>query len=212
VNDVDPAWSASGSSEQVITSEPTPVTHTGKCFPVCDTSNNLSFYLGQWLLDSRLLNKRLDVRIHGTTKNLYRNGAYENACGFLVLTSVPRRADASLVVKIGMNQSKLHFKANNITPQLTTECAPIVAPEAARSIASTIGQRVVIVGRDSEGKMDTLGCYGQITDCPWPLAPGYACVAVNVPGSQWLVMRYFFETSLCRSIAEPVEWSGKTVY
>src|ERR1700727_2418216 len=35
---------------------------------------------GEWLLDSRLLHKKLDVRIRGTTITLCHNARYENEC------------------------------------------------------------------------------------------------------------------------------------
>ena len=91
-------------------------------------------------MDARLLNKRIDVRIDGTDKNLYRNGQYEKACGILVLTSLPHNTNASVLVKVGPEQSRLHFRLLNLIPELTTERPPLVHSEIAWPVVSTIGE------------------------------------------------------------------------
>jgi hypothetical protein len=77
--------------------------------------------LGEWLLDTRLLNKWLDVCIQGTKRTLYHNGHYEDACRFLVLERTPSDVSTSIVVKIGFAEGCLHFPVQHIFPLTTTE-------------------------------------------------------------------------------------------
>ena len=165
---------------------------------------------GEWLLDPRLLNKRLDIRIQGTKATLWHNGRYENEGGFVVLTKPPSNVDVSVSVKLGFAQSRLFFPLRFLHPEVTTERSGFVLPEARRPVISTVGQRVVIIGADLEGKADLIGNYALIIHYP-QLAPGHTCVQIMIQGPLWGRYGFFDEKSLCRSHFEPIEWMGKTI-
>jgi hypothetical protein len=164
-------------------------------------------YVGEWLLNARLLNKRLDIRIQGTKETLVHNGRYENERGFTVLTKLPPDVNHRLLVKLGYAQSRVFFPACHIFPETTTTRPGFVV--AGRPVVSTPGERVVIVGEDGEGKLDYVGTFALITSCPWVLAPGNTLVMITTPGPFLGKHLYFNEKSLCRSHAESIEWMGQ---
>jgi hypothetical protein len=162
---------------------------------------------GEWLLDDRLLNKRLDVRIEGTTKTLFRNGRYENQSGYLVLTDKPSTLDTSVTVRIGYRESQLSFPIRFIIPETTTEREGFNSNPVGQPINSVPGERVVIIGRDAEGVTEMVGNYGFVIECIYPLLPGQACVVLS-SGALREQVRYFFVESLCRSTFKSIEWFG----
>jgi len=161
---------------------------------------------GEWLLDQRLQGKRLDVRIRGTTVQIWHNGAYEDACGILVLTKVPKSVDDSVVVKIGYNRSKIYFPLRYIFPQITTERPMFVSRNDASPVVKTIGERVLIIGNDAEGKSDYIGHHAVVIHCIWPLLGDQGCLQIVTTGPFWGTIRYFSDTSLCRSDAGELDW------
>jgi hypothetical protein len=158
-----------------------------------------------------LQKKRLDIRIRGTTDNIWHNGAYENACGFLVLTKVPKSINDSVIVKIGYNQSKIYFPLRYIFPQVTTERSMFISRSAASPIVKTIGERVVIIGKDVEGKSDYIGHHAVVIYCIWPLPPAQGCLQISTAGRNRGIIRYFSEESLCRSDDGEFDWYGTMV-
>jgi hypothetical protein len=159
-------------------------------------------HTGEWLLESRLLHKRLDVRITGTNISLWHNARYEDECGFLTLTKKVSSVNDSVVVKVGYNQSKIYFPLRHIYPEITTERPKIILRSAAIPIIRAIGEQVVVIGADLEGKLDLIGNDALVIHCIWHLAPDQACLQVLTPGPLHGHIRYFPEKSLCRSHQE----------
>jgi hypothetical protein len=170
---------------------------------------DFNVYVGEWLLDARLLNKRLDVHIRGTKETLVQNGRYENERGFTVLTKPLPDVNHRILVKLGYAQSRVFFPACHIFPETTTTRPGFVV--AGCPVVSVPGERVVIVGEDAEGKLDYVGNFALITSCRWLLAPGNALVMITTSGPFLGKYLYFNEKSLCRSHAESIEWMGQFV-
>jgi len=165
---------------------------------------------GTWLLDPRLVGKKLDVRIQGTTDPPFQGGKFEGRLGFTVLTKPPRNVTDSNIVKLGYSENRLLFQAQHLVPETTTERDVFVNREVAVSITAVAGTRVVIIGPDLEGNSSWIGHYGFIVQCPYPLEPGQACVQDLL--AQY---HYFPVTSLCRSYTEngvPINWYGEMIY
>jgi hypothetical protein len=153
--------------------------------------------LGGWLLNGKLLHKRLDVRIKGTMTTAFYNGRYENQCGYVVLESIPSSTASSVTVRVGFEQSRRSFKLFYLFPELTTENPGFVSREAAHPVVSSMGQRVVIIGPDLTGNTEFIGNHSQIIQSHYELQPTDALVLLWVHGSQ---AAYFNEKSLCRSL------------
>jgi hypothetical protein len=164
----------------------------------------LTGYLGMWLLDGRLINKKLDVRIRGTqgnscSKSFYK-GRYEGRCGFIFLDRIPDGVDGSVEVKMGVDQTRRRFQARHLFPETTTERPPHVDAEAAKPMVSVLSQiqRVVIIGPDVYGNSNAVGSYGEIVNSGYELLPGQALVMLT-SGPYIQQPWYFHERSLCRS-------------
>jgi hypothetical protein len=164
--------------------------------------------VGKWLLDDRLLNKRLDVRIRGTTRTLFHNGRYENQCGFTVLTRAPSSVNESVIVKLGYEQTKRKFQLCYLFPEMTTEVPKVVGPDAARPVVSSIGQRVVIIGPILGGPSDMVGNYALIEEST---ESNLGLARVCSSGEWHGIASYFPDTSLCRSLPEFAEWEGSLI-
>jgi hypothetical protein len=178
---------------------------------ICTKTIVDSICLGEWLLDPRLLNVRLDICIRGTKKSLVHHGRYENECGFIVLTKPLSNVNHPIPVRLGYTQSRVFFPPCHIYPETPTARPGFVEPSAGKPVVSATGERVVIIGSDGEGKLDYVGNYALIIASPWLLAPGNALVTVCTRGPFWGQSRYFNEKSLCRSYAESVDWMGKMI-
>jgi hypothetical protein len=155
--------------------------------------------LGEWLLDTRLLNKRLDVCIQGIKRTLYCNGYYEDACRFLVLEQTPSDVSTSIIVKIGFAEGRLHFPVQHIFPLTTMEQPQPsqIGLNDVKPIISSPHMWVVIIGLDLDGKADFIGCYDLIAECDLELGRVQAYIYVVVPGSIDGQYRYFHKSSLC---------------
>ena len=143
-------------------------------YSITDVTHGL--HSGTWLLDPRLVDKKLDVRIRGTTDPPFQGGRFEGRLGFTVLTKPPRNVTDSNIVKLGYSENRLLFQAQHLVPETTMERDVFVSREAAVSITSVVDMRVVIIGPDLEGSSDWIGCYGFIVKCPYHLEPDQACV------------------------------------
>ena len=154
---------------------------------------------GQWLLDARLLNKRLDIRIKGTTTTLFSNGRYEGQCGHIVLDAVPISTEAPVKIRIGFEQTKANFRPRYLIPEVTTETPQYISASTARPIVQAPGERVVIIGPDIYGNSDLVGSFGLVICTPYAFPMDQACVQVCPPGPNVGCASYFVETSLCRS-------------
>ncbi|RDB29240.1 Transcription elongation factor SPT5 [Hypsizygus marmoreus] len=174
---------------------------------------------GVWLRQFRLINRKLDVRIQGTTGiDSWQDGKYEGQEGFLVLVSMPYNIEDSIFVKIGYTESRIRFKARHIFPQTTTAVRSTLASASSSatsvSIISVPGIRVVIIGPDLTNSLDLIGNYALVVPCPYPLQPDQASVQIASPGTHWGTYAYFHVTSLCHSDVVgrgPVIWEGKVV-
>ena len=158
---------------------------------------------GEWLLDSRLLNKKLDVRINGTTDPLWRNGRYESKIGFIVLRMPLKSVDDSIPVMVGYTQGRVYFRAYHLSPETTTEQEGPTPQTAypAHPMISVLGTRVVIIGADLLGYSDYIGQYALIIHCPYPLEPGQSCVQIINGERDAGYIGYFHQKSLCRSLS-----------
>jgi hypothetical protein len=83
----------------------------------------------------------------------------------------------------------------------------LVAAKDARPVIFTEGTRVVIIGPDLNHNSEFVGHYASIVRCPF--LAGFTGVRLQGFSDQPL---YFAEKSLCRSIAEPVEWFDRTFH
>jgi hypothetical protein len=165
---------------------------------------------GSWLIDQRLLYKRLDVRIRDTIDPPFHKGRYEGHSGFTVLMKRPSDVAASNIVKMGFSENRLLFQIRHLVPETTTERPGFVTHEAAISITSAFNTRVVIIGPDLAGDTSRIGTYGYIVQCPYDLELDQACVQ-----DLWNHVAYFHKDSLCRSHSEngvPVNWYGNMIY
>ena len=123
---------------------------------------------GEWLLNPQLMNKRLDVRIYGTTNPLWRNGRYENTIGFVVLRMPVKSVNDSILVMMGYTQRQVYFHAHHLSPEITTEqkgpSLQFMVP--ANPIVSVPGTTVVIIGANLMGNSDYIGEYAIIIRSP----------------------------------------------
>ena len=153
------------------------------------------------MLDARLVDKKLDVRIKGTKVTLFHNGQYENKCGFVVMKKVPATVNDSVVVKIGFEQSQRPFLLRYLVPERTTERPGFVDVAVAKPMIQEFGERVVIIGPDLCGLSDAIGLFGTIVNAYCQLQPGDTLVMVHC-ANQPPVYLYYHEDSLCRSHVE----------
>lgn len=174
---------------------------------------------GEWLWDKRLLNKRIDIIILGTTAvqpSLY-GGRYEGHQGYTVLQSLPTPTE-SIYVRVGPLASKLRipvmylFPARTSVVQLDTRLVDLdmVTEQQELPFGQAYGLRVLIIGPDYEGELKYIGRYGVITGKNETKNLPSHTAQVLVDGGWFDVV--FRETSLCRSLAGPIEWDcGQTV-
>jgi hypothetical protein len=160
---------------------------------------HLRSFAGEWLLDARLLHKRLDVRIKGTTNSLSHLGRYENKIGYIILDAVPSSINASVTVKVGYVEARRPFPVCHLFPETTTENPPFVSTEAARPVVSMPGQRVVVIGADLNGDLHLVGSYGIVVASGYVLQPGHAAICIS-SGDFVGHGAYFEEKSICRSL------------
>jgi hypothetical protein len=161
-------------------------------------------------LDQRLLGKKLDVRIRGTTDPPFHKGRYEGHSGFTVLMKQLLDITASNIVKMGFSENRLLFQIQHLVPETTTEHSGFITQEAATSIISAFNTCVVIIGPDLGGDSSWIGVYGYIVQCHYDLEPDQACVQ-----DLWNRFAYFHKDSLCRSHSQngvPVNWYGHMIY
>jgi hypothetical protein len=110
-------------------------------------------------------------------------------------------------VKVGYTQSCVTFPLKHLFPETTTEQPPLVSAKDARPVIFTEGTRVVIIGPDRNNNSEFVGHYASIVRCPF--IAGFTGVRLHGSSDQLL---YCSQNSLCRSIAEPVEWFDRTFY
>jgi hypothetical protein len=158
--------------------------------------------LGEWLLDLRLVGKKLDVRIMGTTQTSFHKGRYENHCGFINLKEVPANVYSSTTMRIGVSETRQLFCIGYLYPQTTTDRPPFVVGNTVGPITSKIGQRVVIIGPDIQNNPELIGNYGHVIVSGYDLPIGLAFMQVSSPGNFHGKWGYFNEKSVCRSHQE----------
>ena len=157
--------------------------------------------LGEWLLDSHLVKKRLDVRIQGTTDPVWHKGHHENQVGFIYLTKPLKTTNDLVSVKVGYNQSRIYFCAYHLSLEITTEWPmPIATPtQPLTQVISTVGEQVVIIGPDMAGNLDCVGELGIVIHCPYPLELGQGCIQITRDQPHMGQISYYAESSVCRS-------------
>lgn len=163
------------------------------------------------MLNARLLNKRLDVRIAGTKKTLFHNGRYEGQFGYTVLTEVPASTSAPITVKVGFVESSVSVHPQYLYPIMTTERPGFVSAANARPVISVPQQRVVIIGPDIYGGSDGIGSYAEITMPQFPLPQDHAVIRY-LDGPFIGMGQYYKEESLCRSHPDLITWKGVAIH
>ncbi len=153
---------------------------------------------GHWLLNERLLHKKLDVRIQGTDKTQFYNGSYEGQGGFIIMKKLPAREDDSVKVALRYNRTQRAFQVRYLVPETTTELERFVSAQSAQLVVSSPGQRVVILGPDVEGQSD--GCYAHVINSGYPLVEGLAAVVIDGPSPLAGRCRYYYQNFICRSV------------
>jgi hypothetical protein len=166
-------------------------------------SQELKVVLGEWLLDPRLVNKKLDVRINGTTNPIWRKGHYENKPGFVVLRMSLKSVDDSITVTMGYTQGQVSFRAYHLSPEITMEQEGPDSRTAhpALPMISVLGTRVVIIGADVMGTSSYIGQYALIIYTPYTLGLGEVCIQITNGQRDAGFIGYFNQTSLCRSLS-----------
>lgn len=159
-------------------------------------------YPGEWLFDARLVHKKLDVRISGTTQPVWRNGRYEHRAGFIVLRMPLKSESDSITVKVGYMQSQVSFRPYHLSPEITMhqEGPGSQIVESAIPMTSVLGTRVVIIGPDVIGASNYIGQYALIIYAPYQLNHGETCIQIINGERDAGFIGYFHQTSLCRSL------------
>jgi hypothetical protein len=85
---------------------------------------------GSWLINQRLLYKRLDIRIHNTIDPPFHKGRYEGHSGFTVLMKQPSDVTVLNIVKMGFSENCLLFQIRHLVPKTTTERLGFVTHKA----------------------------------------------------------------------------------
>ena len=165
--------------------------------------SGIESYLGEWLLDPRLVNKKLDVRISGTTNPIWRKGRYKNKPGFIVLRISLKSVDDSITVMMGYTQGQVSFRAYHLSPEITMEQEGPDSRTAhpALPMISVLGTRVVIIGADVMGTSSYIGQYALIIYTPYTLGLGEVCIQITNGQRDAGFIGYFNQTSLCRSLS-----------
>ena len=156
------------------------------------------------MLEPRLVGKRLDVCIKGST---FYNGRYEGKGGFIILTSTPFDWDTSIEVRIGYEQSKRNFRACHLWPEKTMEIPQpaylekgLTEPTRAAEVIMMTGVKVIIIGADLRDDEAWIGYFGVTRTSP---LPGSACVILlQTWPPTWTVdspSAFFPPDSICHS-------------
>lgn len=176
--------------------------------------------VANWLVTygHRLLNKKLDVRVKGTTNPPWHNGRFEDQLGFMVLTHGVYSLDSPIVVKIGFLESRAALQARHVVPEVTTERPRYPSknpPPAVMDILSVPGIRVVIIGPDMNGSAAYVGNYALVQKCAYGLEPGVGLVQIGSMGEHWGEYIYVPIDSICRSGVDrgmsSIDWFGTSV-
>ncbi|KAF9455556.1 hypothetical protein BDZ94DRAFT_1363706 [Collybia nuda] len=186
--------------------------------PSIETGSSLEVTIpGEWLFDERLLMKKLDVRVQGTTSTYpsWQSGRFEGQLGWVVLTNKIRSGHTSTYVKVGFAESRALLQIQHLVPERTTE-VPTYWPTitAPTSIFSSPGTRVVVLGPDENGCTDYIGNYALVTQSPVELPNNFGLVQIASPGPNFGKYIYLDISSVCRSIPTPgpIDWFGLIIY
>lgn len=194
---------------------------TSKWPPELEIGYRLTGVSGQWLLDNRLVMRKLDVRIQGTrsTNPPWQNGKFEGQLGFVVLTEPAQSLNSSTIVKTGFAQNRALLQIRHLIPETSTERPTFKFMNSAQGpdiypILSVPGSRVVIIGPDCNDSRDYIGDYAVVAASPYPLRAGEGLVQIATPGRTWGHHVYVPGGSVCRSDTEgaPIDWFGTKLY
>ena len=156
------------------------------------------------MLDKRLVGKRLNMQISGTTSDFFHGGKYEGKTGYIMMESAPTDVNASIEVQLGYEQSKHNFRLRHLQPEKTMhEAKPAHMTQdstKAQPVISTPGTWVVVIGPDRYGDNQWIGYYGQIVrSITLDTQFGYVLLSQVWP-SDMQNGSYFEPDSLCRSL------------
>ncbi len=151
-------------------------------------------FQGSWLLDQRLMHRKLEVEVSGTKSlDCFRNGQLEGCKGYTVVTTpIRRQRSADIFVKIDSVDSTpmTRIPIRYLWPKNST------FPPACR---------VVVRGATIDGNETHIGEYGVVYNSTYELTYNVRCIYILPSGP----FEYFDTISLCSSGAK-VEWMGYT--
>lgn len=151
----------------------------------------LSYHTGSWLLDRRLMHRKLEIEIAGTKgSNTFREGIYEGFKGYTVITAPIRNASCDIFVRVDSMKSS----------PMTRIPIKYLWP---KSSTFPPGWRVVIKGGTLEDNESHIGSYALIAPSVHELEYNVRLVCILPSGPY----EYFDITSLCSS-GGVAEWLG----
>lgn len=149
------------------------------------------YHIGSWLLDRRLMHRKLEIEIAGTKgNNTFRDGIYEGAKGYTVITAPIRNVSCDIFVRVD----------SMVSSPMTRIPIKYLWP---KSSTFPPGWRVVIKGGTLEDNESHIGSYALIAPCAYELEYNVRLVCILPSG----LFEYFDITSLCSS-GGMVEWLG----
>ncbi|KAF4565739.1 hypothetical protein EYR36_002317 [Pleurotus pulmonarius] len=112
---------------------------------------------GRWLLDARLMHKKLEIVIRGTRSGTwFRGGIYEGKQGYLVVTDKVKNVRADIFVRVD----------SVVSSPWTRIPIRYVWPNGSSFRVST---RVVVTGPSIDGRDNCVGSYGTVLNCEYAI-------------------------------------------
>lgn len=178
------------------------------------------FRLGVWLLDKRLKNKRLDIRIEGLEdSSLFaklgkKAQRQEGALGILVLESAVRKVDSLIQVQLGsVHQDYFRLPVECVKPMRSVYKPGYVEEHTSIGLTQT---RVVIIGPDINGDVSKIGEYAQVDPIIFYFRSGgrrvVKVVFARSAAQEHIETGYYDAGDLCRSLNESIEWQGFPIH
>lgn len=168
-----------------------------------------------WLRDPRLLFKKLDVRVQGTTSYPpWQGGKFEGELGWLILTKPVTTLLDSVYVKTGFYENRAPLQIRHLIPERSTRVPTFFSNHTPdeESVFTITGVRVVIIGPDLAGNTSYIGDYA-VVRLYKGLAANVRMVQIASPGPRWADYAFFDIDSVCRSltIPTPINWFGTII-
>ena len=127
------------------------------------------------------------------------------------MTKIPPNTNATILVKIGHEETKVTFPLKFIFPETTTERPGFVSNIDAIPVVHIGGSRVVIIRPDTTKNTDLIGNYAITINSPYPLPSDQTEVRILSEGPFMNQCFVVGEEAICRSHFDPVTWEGSFV-